>query len=64
MEAWAFPMQQLRKRLRSAGVGAEALDRLEQQWWSRIEANLDEYEERFGEQHPARTEQQEATATA
>lgn len=56
-EVWAFPMTQLRKRLRPAGIGAEAIDQLDRQWWEHIEANLNEYEDRFGESHPARMEE-------
>ena len=51
---WEFAIAQLRKRLRSAAIPDESLDTLEEQWWKRIEENLDEYEERFDEPHPAR----------
>ena len=49
-----FPIMQLRKRLRSAGVRQDALDALERQWWARRDANFDDYEARFGEPHPVR----------
>ena len=55
-EGWAFPIFQLRKRLRSAGIQAEALDRMEQRWWQRTTANVAEYEQTFGELHPASQE--------
>ena len=50
---WDFPTVQLRKRLGGAGVRSEAIDDLDKVWWTRIEKNLVEYEERFGEPHPA-----------
>ncbi|HWL66644.1 MAG TPA: ribonucleotide-diphosphate reductase subunit beta, partial [Actinomycetota bacterium] len=53
-QGWEFGIHQLRKRLRAGGVDEVRLDPLEEQWWARIEANLDEYEERFDEVHPAR----------
>ncbi|MGH2760468.1 MAG: ribonucleotide-diphosphate reductase subunit beta [Actinomycetota bacterium] len=52
-EEWDFPTVQLRKRLGGAGIRSEAIDDLDRVWWSRIEKNLVEYEERFGEPHPA-----------
>ena len=52
-EEWAFPTVQLRKRLGGAGISSEAIDRIDLQWFSRIERNVREYEERFGEPHPA-----------
>lgn len=64
---WAFPMTQLRKRLRGAAISSEAIDELDRQWWTHIETNLDEYTQRFGEEHPARAEEGwgvRATATA
>jgi ribonucleoside-diphosphate reductase beta chain len=54
-QGWEFSINQLRKRLRTSGIGDEPLDSLEAQWWARIEQNLDEYEERFNEPHPVRT---------
>jgi ribonucleoside-diphosphate reductase beta chain len=53
-QGWDFSINQLRKRLRASGIADPLLDPLEEQWWARIENNLDEYEERFGETHPAR----------
>lgn len=50
---WDFPTVQLRKRLGGAGISSEAMDDLDRVWWSRIEHNLNEYQERFGEPHPA-----------
>ncbi len=52
-EEWDFPTVQLRKRLGGAGITSEAIDDLDRVWWTRIEKNLVEYEERFGEPHPA-----------
>lgn len=52
-EEWEFPMVQLRKRLAGAGIRSEAIDSLDRLWWTRIEANMDDYQERFGEPHPA-----------
>ena len=52
-DEWDFPTVQLRKRLGGAGIRSEAIDELDRVWWSRIEKNLVEYEERFGEPHPA-----------
>ncbi len=49
-----FPIMQLRKRLKSAGVRDDALDSLEEQWWARREHNFDAYEEMFGTRHPVR----------
>jgi ribonucleoside-diphosphate reductase beta chain len=51
---WEFSMIQLRKRLGAASISSDALDALEKQWWARVDSNLDEYEGRFGEPHPAR----------
>jgi ribonucleoside-diphosphate reductase beta chain len=59
MQAWAFPMHQLRKRLRAGGISSEAIDGLDRRWWARIEQNLDDYEREHGEPHPARLEQAE-----
>lgn len=61
-EEWGFPLVQLRKRLGGAGIASEAIDDLDMQWWSRIEGNLREYEERFGEAHPAIERDQEGYA--
>jgi ribonucleoside-diphosphate reductase beta chain len=52
-EEWAFPTVQLRKRLGGAGIRSEAIDGLDRQWFGRIAKNIVEYEERFGEPHPA-----------
>jgi ribonucleoside-diphosphate reductase beta chain len=52
-DEWDFPTVQLRKRLGGAGIRSEAIDDLDKVWWTRIEKNLVEYEERFGEPHPA-----------
>jgi ribonucleoside-diphosphate reductase beta chain len=52
-EEWAFPTVQLRKRLGGAGIRSEAIDELDLQWFTRIAKNIVEYEERFGEPHPA-----------
>ncbi len=52
-DEWDFPTVQLRKRLGGAGIRSESIDELDRVWWSRIEKNLVEYEERFGEPHPA-----------
>jgi ribonucleoside-diphosphate reductase beta chain len=52
-EEWGFPLVQLRKRLGGAGIKSESIDELDLQWWSRVELNIREYEERFGEPHPA-----------
>ena len=49
-----FPIMQLRKRLKGAGITDEALDGFEQQWWDRRESNFDAYEQRFGKPHPIR----------
>lgn len=59
-DGWAFPVMQLRKRLRSAGIRNEVLDALERRWWAQTERNLDEYEARFGAPHPARQEERAA----
>ncbi|MGH2808953.1 MAG: ribonucleotide-diphosphate reductase subunit beta [Actinomycetota bacterium] len=52
--SWEFGVAQLRKRLKSAGIGDGGLDTIAETWWKRAEENLDEYEERFGEPHPVR----------
>jgi ribonucleoside-diphosphate reductase beta chain len=52
-EEWDFPLVQLRKRLGGAGIRSEAIDSLDQFWWSRVARNVAEYEQRFGEPHPA-----------
>ena len=52
-EEWDFPLVQLRKRLGGAGIRSEAIDSLDLEWWKRIAQNIAEYEERFGEAHPA-----------
>lgn len=56
-EQWEFSMTQLRKRLGAAGIHEEAIGALEEQWWDRVEHNLDEYEERFDEPHPVRVQE-------
>ncbi|HVE91888.1 MAG TPA: ribonucleotide-diphosphate reductase subunit beta [Actinomycetota bacterium] len=61
-DGWTFSVGQLRKRLRGAGIGDEPIAGLERQWLDRIEANLDEYESRFGEPHPARLQERNAVA--
>jgi ribonucleoside-diphosphate reductase beta chain len=52
-EEWGFPLVQLRKRLGGAGIKSEAIDEMDLQWWKRIDENLRDYEESFGEKHPA-----------
>ncbi len=52
-DEWEFPTLQLRKRLAGAGIRSEAIDELDLQWFKRIDMNIREYEERFGEPHPA-----------
>jgi ribonucleoside-diphosphate reductase beta chain len=52
-EEYEFPTVQLRKRLGGAGIRSDALDELDRQWFSRIDQNIREYEDRFGEPHPA-----------
>ena len=52
-EEWEFPTVQLRKRLGGAGIRSEAIDTLDLQWFRRIDQNIREYEDRFGEPHPA-----------
>src|SRR5438093_201235 len=52
-EEWGFPTVQLRKRLGGAGISSEAIDGLDNTWWTRIAKNIASYEERFGEPHPA-----------
>jgi ribonucleoside-diphosphate reductase beta chain len=54
MDQGSFPIMQLRKRLRSAGISDAALQTIESRWWGRIEHNLEEYEQRFGSPHPMR----------
>ncbi len=55
------PVLQLQKRLRAAGVGDAPLESISVQWWARIEANFDVYEQRFGEVHPARAQERTAS---
>ncbi len=52
-EEWEFPTVQLRKRLGGAGISSEAIDQLDLQWFKRIDQNINEYADRFGEPHPA-----------
>jgi ribonucleoside-diphosphate reductase beta chain len=52
-EEWEFPLVQLRKRLGGAGISSESIDTLDAFWRSRIVDNVHDYEERFGEPHPA-----------
>jgi ribonucleoside-diphosphate reductase beta chain len=52
-DEWEFPTVQLRKRLGGAGIRSEAIDKLDLQWFGRIDVNIREYADRFGEQHPA-----------
>ena len=51
-EEYEFPAVQLRKRLGGAGIRSEAIDTLDLQWFRRIDANVREYADRFGEPHP------------
>jgi ribonucleoside-diphosphate reductase beta chain len=51
-DEYEFPTVQLRKRLGGAGIRSEAIDKLDLQWFSRIEQNIREYADRFGEPHP------------
>ena len=59
-----FPIMQLRKRLKGAGIIDEALDGFEQQWWDRRESNFDAYEQRFGKPHPIRIRMERRKAKA
>jgi len=52
-EEWEFPLVQLRKRLGGAGISSDAIDTLDQFWRGRIIDNIRDYEDRFGEPHPA-----------
>ena len=54
MDQGKFPIMQLRKRLKGAGISDDALAALEEQWWARRERNFDDYEEMFGKPHPIR----------
>lgn len=58
-----FPIMQLRKRLKSAGIREDALESFETQWWARHETNFDDYEAMFGKPHPIRL-RREARAAA
>jgi ribonucleoside-diphosphate reductase beta chain len=61
----AFPIMQLRKRLKSSGITDDALEMLEKQWWARREQNFDDYEAKFGKSHPIRVRRQRrASASA
>lgn len=54
MDQGKFPIMQLRKRLKGAGIRDDALCALEEQWWARRERNFDDYEEMFSKPHPIR----------
>ena len=54
MDQGQFPIMQLKKRLRSAGISDDALGPLEEQWFARREQNFDDYEAMFGTEHPIR----------
>ncbi|MGH9198319.1 MAG: ribonucleotide-diphosphate reductase subunit beta, partial [Acidimicrobiia bacterium] len=49
-----FAIMQLRKRLKGAGIRDDALDSLEEKWFARRDFNFDEYERKFGKEHPGR----------
>jgi ribonucleoside-diphosphate reductase beta chain len=53
-----FPIMQLKKRLKSAGVKDDALQMLDEQWKARHEQNFDDYEAMFGKPHPIRLRRQ------
>jgi ribonucleoside-diphosphate reductase beta chain len=59
-----FPIMQLRKRLKSAGISDDALESLEKQWWARHEQNFNDYEEMFGKPHPIRVRRQQRAEQA
>jgi hypothetical protein len=62
LDAGRFPIMQLRKRLKSAGISDDALESFETQWWARIEKNFDDYEEMFKTKHPARIQRERLAA--
>jgi ribonucleoside-diphosphate reductase beta chain len=49
-----FPIMQLKKRLKSAGIKDDALEMLDKQWWARHEQNFEDYEAMFAKPHPIR----------
>jgi ribonucleoside-diphosphate reductase beta chain len=53
-----FPIMQLKKRLKSAGISEDALQMLDDQWGARHEQNFDDYEAMFGKPHPIRIRRQ------
>jgi ribonucleoside-diphosphate reductase beta chain len=59
-----FPIMQLRKRMKSAGISDDALETLEKQWWARHDENFDDYEKMFGKPHPIRLRRQARAAKA
>jgi ribonucleoside-diphosphate reductase beta chain len=61
-DAGRFPIMQLRKRLKGAGVKDDALDSFETRWWARIEQNFADYEQMFGTPHPAQVQRERLRA--
>ena len=53
-EQWAFVVDAITKRLRTAAVGAEYVADVDQRSWSLIRERVAEYERRHGEEHPVR----------
>jgi ribonucleoside-diphosphate reductase beta chain len=57
-----FPIMQLRKRLKGAGIKDDALESFETQWWARIEQNFADYEAMFGKTHPVKIQRDRLAA--
>lgn len=51
---WKFGIDSLTKRLRVAGLPADYLKQVEERGWKAVWAAVEEYEQRWGEDHPVR----------
>ncbi|HKA51483.1 MAG TPA: hypothetical protein VKK19_18025, partial [Candidatus Dormibacteraeota bacterium] len=63
-EMWAFAIDSVTKRLRSAGVSREYISELDTRGWSIAWSAVEQYEERHGEEHPVRLWERAAVAAS
>ena len=63
-EMWAFAIDSVTKRLRSAGVSREYISEVDARGWSIVWSAVERYEERQGQEHPVRLWERAAVAAS
>ena len=63
-EMWAFAVESLTKRLRTAGVSPDYVGDVDQRAWNIVWNAVERYEQRHGEEHPVRLWERAAVAAS